>query len=97
MGAPNRRRGARSAHCRKNLILDQRLIDRARLLLGAPTETETIMRALAAVVDLGAFRHDLAAAARALYGKGRFSHVEDERDLDFDGFVAPAARPASRR
>jgi len=95
-----RRHGARSArpaHRRKNLILDQRLIDRARLLLDAPTETEAITRALAVAIDLATFRRDLGTAARTMYGKGRFAHLDGARGLDFSGFVPPAARPASRR
>jgi len=68
---------------RKNLNLDQRLIDRARRALGASTETEAITRALDAAIELAAFRVEIAAGARAMYGKGGFAHVDDAAALDF--------------
>lgn len=57
---------------RKNLILDQGKIDRAKRLLGAATETETITRALDAVNDLARFRVAADAALDGLVGKGGF-------------------------
>ena len=55
---------------RKNLILDQGKIDRAKKVLGAATETETITRALDAVTDLARFRMEADAALDGLVGKG---------------------------
>jgi len=57
---------------RKNLILDQTRIDRARALLGASTETETIHLALDAVADLAAFRAELDHGFELLLGQGGF-------------------------
>jgi len=57
---------------RKNLILDQVKIDRAKRLLGAQTETETITRALDAVTDLAQFRIELDVGLASLVGKGGF-------------------------
>lgn len=57
---------------RKNLILDQGKIDRAKRLLGAATETEAITRALDAVNDLARFRIEADAALDGLVGKGGF-------------------------
>jgi hypothetical protein len=71
---------------RKNLNLDQRLIDRARTALGAATETDAITGALAVAVELADFRRELAEGAAALYGRGAFSHPDEETSLDFRGF-----------
>ncbi len=57
---------------RKNLILDQGKIDRAKALLGVPTETEAIHLALDAVADLAAFRAEMEAGMDALVGGGGF-------------------------
>jgi hypothetical protein len=57
---------------RKNLILDQGKIDRAKKLLGAATETEAITRALDAVNDLARFRVEVDSALDGLVGKGGF-------------------------
>ncbi|HLU36475.1 MAG TPA: hypothetical protein VKZ61_11920 [Thermomicrobiales bacterium] len=57
---------------RKNLILDQGKIDRAKQLLGAATETETITRALDAVTSLARFRMEADAALDSMVGKGGF-------------------------
>ena len=44
-GIRKRQKPAKSAHIRrKNLLLDQAKIDRAKRILGASTETETIHR-----------------------------------------------------
>jgi hypothetical protein len=67
------RRAKPSALKRKNLILDQAKIDRAREILGAATETEAITRALDAVNDLAVFRHELDRGLDELAGKGGFS------------------------
>jgi hypothetical protein len=58
---------------RKNLILDQRKIDRARRLLGAATETEAITRALDAVSDAARFRSEVEAGLSKLVGRGGFA------------------------
>ena len=58
---------------RKNLILDQAKIERARKILGAATETEAITRALDAVNDLEAFRWEVDRGLNKLVGKGGFS------------------------
>lgn len=57
---------------RKNLILDQAKIDRAKALLGAATETETITRALDAVSDMAQFRTEIDTGLEALVGTGGF-------------------------
>lgn len=57
---------------RKNLILDQGKIDRAKAVLGAATETEAITRALEAVSDLAVFQTELEAGFAGLLGKGGF-------------------------
>jgi len=60
---------------RKNLILDQGKIDRAKKLLGAATETEAITRALDAVNDLARFRVEVDSALDGLVGKGGFEDL----------------------
>lgn len=50
---------------KKNIRLHQSLIDKARRILGTPTETATIEAAL----DLVAFRHELIAGVDAMQGK----------------------------
>lgn len=62
-----------SALKRKNLILDQAKIDRAKEVLGVATETEAITRALDAVNDLAAFRGEVDRGLARLVGKGGFS------------------------
>ena len=57
---------------RKNVILDQRKIDRAKVLLGAATETEAITRALDAVAEMARFRAEVDAGLDDLVGKGGF-------------------------
>lgn len=91
------RRPRASAIRRKNLNLDQALIDRARTVLGAATETEAITRSLTDTVELAAFRRELAEGATALYGRGGFNHVDDEASLDFRGFRVPLAQPRRLR
>jgi hypothetical protein len=95
-GVTDAERGLRRrAIRRKNVNLDQRLINRAREALGATTETEAISRALAMAADLAEFRKEIAAGGRALYGKGGFSHVDDPSVLEFGGFLRPQTRQAS--
>jgi hypothetical protein len=57
---------------RKNLLLDQAKIDRAKRILKASTETEAVHRALDAVADLEAFQRELDKAFDALIGSGGF-------------------------
>jgi hypothetical protein len=64
---------ARSTLRRKNLILDQLKIDRAKRVLHAPTETETIHRALEAVHDLAVFRAEVDIGLDAMLGRGGFA------------------------
>jgi hypothetical protein len=58
---------------RKNLILDQRKIDRAKEILGAATETETIHLALDEVRELARFREETEKGLRDLLGHGGFA------------------------
>jgi hypothetical protein len=68
MGAP-----AKQSHLkRKNLILDQHKIDRAKHLLGAATETEAITKALDAVAELAQFQAEVEAGFDILVGAGGF-------------------------
>ena len=75
----SKRRGLRgpkrrmSVHIRrKNLLLDQVRIDRAKRIFRASTETEAIHRALDAAADLEAFQGELDKAFDALIGSGGF-------------------------
>ena len=56
---------------RKNLRLTQAKVDRARRILGADTETETIEQAL----DLVAFRREVIDGVRRLAGSGSLQDV----------------------
>ncbi|HZF11813.1 MAG TPA: hypothetical protein VFE33_23750 [Thermoanaerobaculia bacterium] len=68
MGAP-----AKPSHLkRKNLILDQCKIDRAKHLLGVTTETEAITRALDAVTEMAQFQAEVEAGFDTLVGAGGF-------------------------
>jgi hypothetical protein len=58
---------------RKNLILDQGKIDRAKAIFGVTTETEAIDRALDAVDDLARFRNEVERGLPDLLGKGGFT------------------------
>ena len=58
---------------RKNLLLDQAKIDRAKRILKASSETEAIDRALDAVADLEAFQRELDRGFDALIGTGGLS------------------------
>jgi hypothetical protein len=55
----------------KHVQLDQRKLDRARRVLGARTETETLDRAL----DLVVTEADIDRALRAARGKGKLRRV----------------------
>jgi len=58
---------------RKNLILDQRKIDRAKENLTAATETEAIHLALDEVRELARFREETETGLRDLLGHGGFA------------------------
>jgi len=58
---------------RKNLILDQGKIDRAKAIFGVATETEAIDRALDVANDLAAFREEVESGLSDLLGKGGFT------------------------
>jgi hypothetical protein len=58
---------------RKNLLLDQSKIDRARRIFRVSTETEANHRALDAAVDLEAFQRELDKGFDALIGAGGFT------------------------
>ena len=85
MKAPGGKKGARKTRGntagvakrqrlkRKNLILDQAKIDRAREILGVATETEAISRALDAINDLAAFRVELERGFGDVIGRGGFT------------------------
>jgi hypothetical protein len=55
----------------KHVQIDQRKLDRARRVLGARTETETLERAL----DLVVTEADIDRALRAARGRGRLRRV----------------------
>jgi hypothetical protein len=57
---------------RKNLFIDQRRIDRAKVLLRVDTETEAIDRALALVEDLAQFEAEVDHGLAGLIGKRGF-------------------------
>jgi hypothetical protein len=58
---------------RKNLLLDQAKIDRAKRIFKASTETDAIHRALDAVADLEAFHAELNRGFETLIGRGGFT------------------------
>lgn len=64
---------SRSNIRRKNLNIDQAKLDRARMLLGADTETETVDQALSALL----LREELIAGVRAIAGSGGVENVFD--------------------
>lgn len=72
---------------RKNLNVDQGLLDQARALLGVKTETEAVALGLGAVLELAAFRAELLAGFDDLMRVGGLGRVEDE-ESDFSGFAA---------
>lgn len=58
---------------RKNLLLNQAKIDRAKRIFKASTETEAIHRALDAVADLESFQRELDKGFDVLVGSGGFT------------------------
>lgn len=69
----SRRSRQRANIRRKNLNIDQAKLDRARELLGADTETETVDRALSALL----LREELIAGVREVAGSGGVENVFD--------------------
>jgi hypothetical protein len=55
----------------KHVRLDQAKLDRAKKVLGAKTDTQTLDRALSLVIS----QADIDAVLRSLGGKGRFKKV----------------------
>lgn len=88
------RRGRASTELprRKNFKLRQSQIDRARAALGAVTDTETIERALDAVVDFAAFRAETDQALADLVGAGGVANYFDPAARPRRAKVAAAAR-----
>jgi hypothetical protein len=83
---------------RKNLILDQSRIDRARDLLGAATETETITRALDELIDRAALRDEALAALVPVLGRSEIvNYFDDPAALDWSGFEIAATKPPRQR
>jgi hypothetical protein len=68
---PSRRQRRDGRRCKKTLLLDQSLIDRARAALGARTETETVTQALEAVVRREDQIRGIEALARLTFDPGR--------------------------
>jgi hypothetical protein len=66
------RRADRRSIRRKNLLLDQAKIDRARRIFRSDTDTDAIHRALDAAADLRAFGRALDRGFRTLAGRGGF-------------------------
>lgn len=60
------------ARRRKNILIDQRRIDRVKVFLQTEKDTETIDRALALVEDLAAFQVEVDRGLEELVGKGGF-------------------------
>lgn len=56
---------------RKSIRVDPGVLDRARMLLGTTTDSETIEQAL----DLVAFKHEVIAGVRAVAGKNLWTDV----------------------
>jgi hypothetical protein len=61
-----------TARRRKNVYIDQRRLDRVKLLLNTDTETEAINRALALAEDLAAFEAEVNRGLATLVGRGGF-------------------------
>jgi hypothetical protein len=69
---PKRAKVRQSAKRRKNLILDQDKLDRAKIILGVATETEAIHRALDVVNDFAVLQEEVESRLPDLLGKGGF-------------------------
>ena len=69
-----RRRTATPDWKRKNLVIDQRKLDRAKAILHAPTETAAVDAAL----DLVTFRGEVLASIDRLRATGGLAKIFDE-------------------
>lgn len=75
---PTRRRAAKpEPRRRKNFLLDQAKLDRAKEIFRVKTETEAIHRALDMAVDYAAFERQVMAGMDELVGKGGFTNYFD--------------------
>jgi len=72
---------------RKNLNIDQGLLDHARHVLGVRTETEAVELGLGAVIELVEFHRDMLNGFDRLMVSGGFTHDASEA-RDFSGFIA---------
>ena len=80
---------------RKTFVLDQSRIDRARRLLGAATDSETIRRALDEVIAHAELRDEALAAIEPLLGRSEIvNYFDDPAALDWSGFEP---KPTSRK
>jgi len=75
---------------RKNLNIDQGLLDQARLALGVRTETEAVELGLGAVLEVVEFQKAMLEGFDRLMASGAFTHDPDEA-LDFSAFAGPSA------
>lgn len=80
---------------RKNLNINQGLLDKARSVLGVRTETEAVEIGLGAILELAEFQSEMIAGFDRLMNTGGLVHDESEV-LDFAGFVG-TARVSRRR
>jgi hypothetical protein len=79
--------GKASRARRKNFVLDQNRLDRAKAVLGAKTESEAITRALDLTLSWQAFANAVRKGSGQVFGRGGVRHVFDDEDsLDFSGF-----------
>ncbi len=76
---------------RKNLNIDQGLLDQARSVLGVNTETEAVAMGLGAVIELVEFHAAMVEGFDRLVESGEFTHDPGET-LDFSGFYSAPAR-----
>jgi hypothetical protein len=74
-GSRPRARAGRSGWVRKNVVMDQRKLDKARQALGVGTETEAIDLAL----DFVAFRREIAQGIAAVRRTGDIEDVFERR------------------
>jgi hypothetical protein len=75
VGGRPRARGSRTGWVRKNVVMDQRKLDKAREALGVETETEAIDLAL----DFVAFRREIGQGIAAVRRTGDVEDVFERR------------------
>jgi len=75
---------------RKNLNVDQALLDRAREVLGVRTETEAVERGLAAAIEQADFKAAMLAGFDRLMEIDGLNFVEGE-EIDLSGFRTSSA------